>query len=143
MSKISDEELAAGIVIKIQDDIIIGGQTQVEAIKNYLHIIHKLYLANLRIEPSKTHIFPQTADLAGWYWKQGGFIEPSPHRRSSLLNTREEDIKKVKQMRSFIGLYKTLHMATPAMSRFITPLEDTVQGMQSNDPYNWTHSATQ
>ena len=29
------------------------------------------------------------------------------------------------------------------MSRFITPLEDTVQGLQSADPYTWTHAASQ
>ena len=67
----------------------------------------------------------------------------SPHRRSSLLNTKEEDIKTVQDMRSFIGLYKTLHIATPAMSRFITPLEDTVQNLQSKDKYQWNHAASQ
>ena len=59
----------------------------------------------------------------------------SPHRRNSLINTEEDDIKTVKDMRSFIGLYKTLHIATPNMARFITPLEDTVQGLQSKDKY--------
>ena len=29
------------------------------------------------------------------------------------------------------------------MSRFFTPLEDTVQGLQSADPYTWTHAASQ
>ena len=105
--------------------------------------MQKLDLANLRVEPEKTNIFPKSVDVMGWIWKQGGFLEVSPHRRSSLLNTREEDITKVKHMRSFIGLYKTLHMATPAMSRFITPLEDTIQGLQSSDPYIWDHSASQ
>ena len=56
---------------------------------------------------------------------------------------REEDIKTVKDMRSFIGLYKTLHMATPAMARFVTPLKNTVQGLQSQDKYEWNHAATQ
>ena len=46
-------------------------------------------------------------------------------------------------MRSFIGLYKTLHIATPNMTRFITPLEDTVQGLQSKDKYVWSHAASQ
>ena len=29
------------------------------------------------------------------------------------------------------------------MSRFITPLEDTVQGLQSKDKYIWNHAASQ
>ena len=95
------------------------------------------------MEPNKTIFFPKSADIAGWIWQEGGFLSVSPHRRSSLLNTKEEHITKVKHMRSFIGLYKTLHIATPAMSRFVTPLEDIVQGLQSSDPYTWTHAASQ
>ena len=143
MAKIIGDDIKEGRAVKIQDDMIIGGATQLEAAKNYIRILEKLYLANLRAEPHKTVIFPKSADISGWIWKRGGFISVSPHRRSSLLNTKEEDIKTVKDMRSFIGLYKTLHMATPAMSRFITPLEDTIQGLQSADKYMWNHAASQ
>ena len=143
MAKIIGNEIKEGKAIKIQDDIIIGGNTQLEAATNYILILEKIFLANLRIEPSKTLIFPKTADITGWIWREGGLPSVSPHRRSSLLNTKEEDITKVKHMRSFIGLYKTLHIATPAMSRFVTPLEDTVQGLQSSDPYVWTLAASQ
>ena len=142
LAKILHKEIKEGKAVKIQDDIIVGGETQLEAAKNLNLILEKLFLANLRIEPSKTIIFPMTVDIKGWIWRER-FLEVSPHRRSSLLNTKEENISKVKHMRSFIGLYKTLHMATPAMSRFITPLEDTIQGLQSSDPYVWNHSASQ
>merc|ERR1711867_351277 len=94
-------------------------------------------------KPGKTIIFPKSADISGWVWEKGRFLKVSPHRRSSLLNTKEEDIKTVRDMRSFVGLYKTLHIATPAMLRFITPLEDTVQGLQSKDKYVWDHAASQ
>ena len=130
-------------VIKIQDDIIIGGATQLEAARNYILILQKLHLANLRVEPNKTLTFPKSADIAGWIWHEGGYISVSPQRRSSLINTKEKDITKVKHMQSFIGLYKTLNIATPAMARYITPLEDTVQGLHSTDPYVWTHSSSQ
>ena len=126
MAKIIGEEIMEGKAVKIQDDIIIGGKTQLETAHNYIRILEKFYLANLRAEPGKTIIFPKSADIAGWIWERGGYIKVSLHRRSSLLNTKEEDIKTVKDMRSFIGLYKTLHIATPAMARFVTPLEDTV-----------------
>ena len=142
MAKILGAEIKEDRAVKIQDDVIIGGDTQSEAAHNYIKILEKLYLANLRAEPGKIIIFPKSADILGWIWEKGGFIKVSPHRRSSLLNTKEEDIKTVGDMRSFIGLYKTLHIATPAMSRFVTPLEDTVQGLQSSDPYTWTHAAS-
>ena len=143
MSKILSKEIKEGRAVKIQDDIIVGGDTELEAVTNYILILEKLFLANLRVEPNKTIIFPKSADIAGWIWQEGGFLIVSPHRRSSLLNTKEEHITKVKHMRSFISLYITLHIATPAMSRFVTPLEDTVQGLQSSDPYTLTYAASQ
>ena len=114
-----------------------------EAAQNYVKILEELYLVNLRAEPEKTIIFPKSADISGWIWEKGGFIKVSPHRRNSLINTKEEDLKTVKDMRSFIGLYKTLHIATPAMARFVTPPEDTVQGLQSKDKFEWNHTASQ
>ena len=90
--------------MKIQDDVIIGGDTQLEAAHNYIKILEKLYLANLRVEPGKTIRFSKSADISGWIWEKGGYIKVSMHRRSSLLNTKEEDIKTVRDMRSFIGL---------------------------------------
>ena len=143
MAKILDDDIKEGRATKIQDDIIIGGQTQLEAAHNYIKILEKFYLSNLRAEPEKTIIFPKTADISGWIWEKGGYISVSPHRRNSLINTKEDDIKTVKDMRSFIGLYKTLHIATPNMTRFITPLQDTVQGLQSRDKYEWSHAASQ
>ena len=87
LSKIFKEEMQAGIMTKIQDDIIIGGETQAAAAQNYIRILHKLHLANLKIEPAKTNIFPESADIAGWIWRKGGYLDISPHRRNSLAVT--------------------------------------------------------
>ena len=95
VAKILSKEIKEGRVIKIQDDII-AGDTQLEAATNYIKVLEKLFLANLKIEPNKTIIFPKSADIAGSIWQEGGFISVSPHRRSSL--TQEEHITKVKHM---------------------------------------------
>ena len=95
------------------DDIIVGGATKEEAAANYIAILEKLHKANLKVSAEKTHIFPESADILGWQWHQGGRLEPSPHRRNALTNMKQEDIKKVRDMRSWIGLYKTLRIATP------------------------------
>merc|ERR1712112_224162 len=94
----------------------------------------KLDLANLKVEPQKVNIFPQSADVAGWIWKQGGFLSVSPHRQNSLMNMKQNSITKVRHLRSFIGLYKTLQMAAPAVSRILAPLEQVVAGKESSDP---------
>ena len=137
--KIIKEELQAGKAVQLVDDIIVGGKTQEEAMENYLSILRKLALANIKISASKTHIFPKSADVMGWLWHQGGKLEPSPHRRNALVNTKQEDIQKVKDMRSFIGLYNTLRRATPNITTLLDPLVQAVADKDSNDPFVWTH----
>ena len=89
------------------------------------------------------NIFPESCDVAGWIWRKGGFLEVSPHRKSSILNAKQEQITKVKHLQSFIGLYKTMHMVTPATSRILAPLEEVVAGKESSAVLDWTHALTQ
>jgi hypothetical protein len=137
------EELKEGICTKIVDDIYIGGATQVEAALNYVRILSKLHNANLKITPTKTHIFPSSVDVLGWVWKQGGFLAPSPHRQCALSNVKQEDVKKVKDMRSWLGLYKTLHVATPNITAFLEPFEKATASHDTNDTFEWTHELSQ
>ena len=116
MAKILKEEMKDGIIMKIQDDIVIGGDTQLQAAHNYVSVLNKLHLANLRVEPRKVVIFPESTDIAGWIWKKGGTLTVSPHRKNSLTTIKQQNIIKTKHMRSFLGLYKTLRMATPSIS---------------------------
>ena len=50
-----------------------------------------------------------------------------------------EDIKKVKDMRSWLGLYKTLRRATPNIYAILDPLEKAVAGQESNSDIKWNH----
>ena len=128
MSKILNQEMKEGIITKIQDDIVIGGDTQMQTAKNYIRVLNKLDLANLRVEPQKVIIFLESADIAGWIWEKGGMLSVSPHRKNSLTNMREHNITKIKHLQSFLGLYKTLQMATPGISRVLAPLKEAVAG---------------
>ena len=139
LRKIIKEELQAKICVQLVDDFYVGGATQQEAASNYLTILKKFRLANLKISAAKTHIFPKQVDVLGWLWHEGGKIEPSPHRRSSLVNTRQEDIKKVKDMRSWLGLYKTLRRATPNIAILLDALEQAVATKESKEDFLWTH----
>ena len=139
LRKILKEELQQGKCCQLVDDIIVGGNTQQEAADNYLLILQKLALANLKVSAAKTHIFPEQADILGWVWRKGGKLEPSPHRRNALVNTKKEDIVTTKDMRSFVGLYKTLRRASPNMAQLMEPLEKAVANKESRDPFPWTH----
>ena len=133
------EELQAGMCCQLVDDLIVGGNTQQETADNYMIILQKLALANLKVAASKTHIFPDQVDVLGWVWKRGGKLEPSPHRRNALVNTKKEDVITVKDMRSFVGLYKTLRRASPNMAQLMAPLEEAVADKDSKEPFPWTH----
>ena len=88
----------------------------------------------------EVNIFPESADIAGWVWKSGSMLAVSPHRMNSLKNIKEDNIRKVYHMRSFLGLYKTLQMATPAVSRVLASLEESVAGKNSKDDFVWNRS---
>ena len=139
-SKILKEEMQEGICAKIVDDIYIGGENETQAALNYIRILAKFENANIKITPEKTIIFPQSADVLGWVWHEGGTITPSPHRKTALENTTSEQIKTTKDMRSWVGLYKTLHIAAPQLALTLAPFEEAIKGKASNDPFEWTYT---
>ena len=139
LAKILKEELMEGICDKIVDDVVIGGTTPLETAQNYARVLQKLDNANIKVAPEKTKIFPKSADMLGWVWEQGGFLSASPHRKLGITNTRIEDIKTVKDMRSWIGLFKTLHIVTPNITNILEPFEVETAGRDTNDKFYWTH----
>ena len=137
MAKILKNELKDGICAKIVDDLYVGGANQREAAENYFRIVGQLHKANIKITPEKTFIFPKQADVLGWVWKEGGYLQVSPHRKIALINTTINDIKNVQDMRSWVGLFKTLHIATPHISNILAPFEKAVAGRDSKDSIEW------
>ena len=138
-AKILKQETQDGICVKIVDDCYVGGQTQLEAAINYARVIEKLSKANIKITPEKTFIFPKEADVLGWVWSEGGNLKASPHRKLALTNTKTDDIKTAKDMRSWVGLFKTLHMVTPQISQILSPFETATSGKDSKETFTWTH----
>jgi len=142
LAKILKTELHNGTCCKIADDIIIGGQTHQEALATYATILNKFSTANIKLAASKTHIFPTSADILGWKWSEGGRLNPSPHRQLALKNTKQDDIKTVKDMRSWIGLYKTLLIATPNLATIMDPFDHETADRDSREKITWTTQLT-
>ena len=112
LSKIIGSEIKEGAAARIADDLYIGGQTPQEAASNYRKVIEKLYNANIKLSPSKTKIFLPSIDVLGWIWKQGGFLEPSPHRTNALKNSNtEQQLSKNSNAARNSQLSKNQHMA--------------------------------
>merc|ERR1719468_804616 len=93
---------------KILMKTLSGGRSPRDTANNYKQILQKLQTANIKISAAKTKVFLKSIDVLGWKWNQGGFLSPSPHRVNALKNTKPDDIKTIKDMRSWMGLYKTL-----------------------------------
>ena len=140
LSKVLCHEMKLGIVARIADDLFIGGSTPLETAQNYEKILEKLHTANLKVSADKTKIFLESLDVLGWVWNTGGFISPSPHRVNSLKNTCHNDITCVKDMRSWIGLFKTLLPATKNLTMLLDPFDKAVADKQSNEPIQWDES---
>ena len=93
----------------------------------------------MKIAPEKTKIFPETADMLGWIWEQGGFLKASPHRQLGIVNANTDDSQTTKDMRSWIGLFKTLHIVTPKIADILSPFEAETAGRDSKEPFKWTY----
>ena len=138
LARVLHQELKDGICVKLADDIFSGGKTMDEAIDNWIRLMKVLDDNNLKISPSKTVLFPKQVDVLSWVWKEGGFLSPSPHRKLALQKVNYESIKTVKDMRSYLGLYKTFIDCTPNLTNFLDTFDQLVGSKQSNDEITWT-----
>ena len=143
LAKVLHKELLEGICVKLADDIFAGGVTIEEAIDNWIRIMKVLDNNNFKIAPNKTVLFPKQVDVLSWVWKEGGYLSPSPHRKLALQKVRYEDIKTVKDMRSYIGLYKTFIDCTPNLTTSLDKFDQLVGSKQSNDEITWTPDLVQ
>ena len=138
LSKILGKEMKEGKVLRIADDFYIGGRDPKEAADNYRDVLEKFQAGNIKISPSKTKVFLKSVDILGWKWSQGGYLSPSPHRVNALRNTKHTDIKTVKDLRSYLGLYKTLLPASPNLTLLLNPFDLEVADRDSKETINWT-----
>ena len=46
-------------------------------------------------------------------------------------------------MRSWLGLFKTLHIATPHLATDLAPFEEITAGQNSNDQFVWSYTLEQ
>ena len=140
LSKVLSLEMQEGIVARIADDLYVGGSSPLETAKNYEKVIAKLHNANLKVSSEKTKVFLDSVDILGWLWKKGGYLSPSPHRINALKNTTHENIKCVKDLRSWLGLFKTMMTATPNLTLVLDPFDKLVADKASKDAIEWDES---
>lgn len=141
--KVLGAEMKEGKLARIADDLYIGAPTPREAADNYRQVLQKLQAANIKISAAKTKVFLKSIDVLGWKWKQGGFLSPSPHRVFAIKNTKSEDIKTIKDMRSWLGLYKTLLPASKNLTLLLNPFDLEVADKESKEEFQWNRELSE
>lgn len=138
LANIFNKMLTEGKLVKQADDLFTGGQTVKEALDNLDEMLTICQMNNIKLSPSKTVILPKTVDIMSWIWTEGGTLTPSPHRKQALVQVQHEDLKTVRDVRSWVGLYKTFLYHTPNISNILDPFDKIVGDKQSNDVITWT-----
>ena len=136
LSRVLGDLLAQGILVKIADDLFIGGNTMDELISNWSIVLQRLSDNNLKLSADKTIVCPTRAHILGWILNSGTF-EADPQKINSLQSCPPPTT--VKQMRSFIGAYKALSKCIPHYSDYLGPLEDSVAGKDSKHHVVWNN----
>ena len=142
LSNIFKQMLTEGKMVKIADDFFLGGQTIEETMKNFSEMLELSSQNNIKLSPAKTVMFPTSVDVLSWVWSEGGMLSPSPHRKQALMDTKQEDVITIKDLRSWIGLYKTFLYHTPNLTNILDPLDRIVGGKDSKDKITWTSDLT-
>ena len=140
MCRVLGNQLQAGFVSKLADDLYCGGNTPTELLENWANVMTALNASGLRLSATKTIICPRSTTILGWIWTQGR-ISASPHKISVLSTCKPPDT--VHGLRSFIGAYKMLSRVLPSCAHSISPLENAISGSQSKDKIKWTDELCQ
>ena len=127
-----------GKLVKLADDLFLGGNTVDEALTNFDELLSICKLNNLKLSPGKTFFLPSSVDVMSWIWSEGGTLSPSPHRKQALQAVQMDDLQTVKDVRSWVGLYKTFLYHTPNLTKIMDPFDKITGDKDSNDNITWT-----
>jgi len=129
--------LTEGVCEIARDDIQVGGNSYDEAISNWERVLSTLNTNGLKLSPKKVRIFPASTEVYG-VKLQNGTISPSDHVLTTLGITSIEQLKTVKDINSWRGLYKTLLQNLPKLAAFMHPFDLATANKTSKDKFEWS-----
>ena len=139
MSRVLGDMLTEGSVVKIADDLYLGGNSVEELLASWEKLLSKFAQNDLRLSASKTVICPTNTTILGWVWASGT-ITASSHKTSPLATACRP--KTVKGLRSWIGAFKHLKCCIPMYTDYIHQLESITSGKESQECIHWTPDLT-
>ena len=138
MCRVLGDLLEEGIVVKLADDLYVGGESPHTLLDNWRRVLHALDKCGLRLSASKTSICPRSTTILGWRWEMG-CLQATSHRINALATCGLPE--KVKGLRSFIGAYKVLSRCLPHCLSYLAPLDALCAGRDSKDTVPWTNDS--
>ena len=135
--KILGDLIADGVCMAARDDVTVGGNTIDEAISNWEKVLTRLRECNLKLSPQKVRIFLPDTEVYG-YRIVNGKVTPSKHIVTDLGKTKTENLKTVKMVNSWKGLYKTLIGQLPNLAHFMSPFDQATASKESKSTFIWT-----
>ena len=117
------------------DDLYCGGDTQEDALYNWIRVLQAMKRNDLCLNAPKTVVCPTSTTILGWIWSLGTFKE-SPHKLSALQAV--ELPATVQGLQSFVGAYKVLSRVLPSHAEYLTPLDQGTAGKQSRNKFVWS-----
>lgn len=138
MAKVLQELIIDEKVAQDHDDVVTGAELFEDSLKNFEALLEACYLNNVKLSPHKTVCLPERVDITGWEWSNNGSVSPSSHQIIKLKNVVQDNIITVKNMRSFVGLYKVFFKAHPSQASVLTKLEKACAGADSKTKIKWT-----
>ena len=124
------------------DNLYVLGHNAEETIERWEIVLEKIKQNNLKLSPKKTSCFPESLDLLGWT-KQGKYLIPDPHRQHCV--SISDLPKTAKQLRSFIGSYRTFQKCQEGTAFILKDLEEFLanHSNSANKHLNWTDTLIQ
>ena len=138
MAKILQDLIINETAVQDHDDIVTGSSDFEESLLNLEALLETCFLNNVKLSPHKTICLPQKVDITGWEWSNNGSVSPSSHQIIKLKNITKESIVTVKNMRSFVGLYKVFFKAHPNQAVILAKLEASCAGAESKKHIVWS-----
>ena len=117
------------------DNLYVMGHSMEQTVKNWIQVLDTLQMNNLKLSPRKTSCFPDKLDLLGWS-KEGKYLVPDEHRQNCLEKASKPST--VKELRSFLGSYRTFYRCKKEISFLLGKLESMVADKPSSQKLVWT-----
>ena len=124
-----------GWILIIADDMYILSNSVDVLLGNWETVLEKMSRNGLSLSAPKTFICPKSFDVLGWKWTSGT-LSITPHKLTPLISA--DPPKTCSNMRSYIGAFKALSRCIPRYSSLMSPLENSIKGLNGSQHFKWT-----